>query len=77
MSIVNKNTNAKDHDGTGERGRNRGSDAISKTGHQSQDALRHQQDAPHHKDGKRRQPGGADSESGQQSQGGSRWGAQE
>jgi hypothetical protein len=66
MSTDNKTTNVRDHDGTGKHDSNRENGAASKTGQQSQDATRHQQDASHHKDHKRPQPGGADDKSGQQ-----------
>jgi hypothetical protein len=75
MSTDTKNTNVKDHDGAGRHDSNRGNDAAGKTGHQSQDASRHQQDASHHKDDRRPQPDGADNRRGQQSQGGSQKGS--
>jgi hypothetical protein len=49
------------------KGRN---DPEEKTDQQSQDALRHQQDAAHHKVHKSREPGGADARRAQHSQGG-------
>jgi hypothetical protein len=48
---------------------NRGDNTEQRTGQQSQDAQRHQQDAAHHKVHKSPQPGATDTRSGQQSQG--------
>jgi hypothetical protein len=45
---------------------NRGNDKEQRTGQQSQDALRHQQDAAHHKAHKSPLPGAADSDAGLQ-----------
>jgi hypothetical protein len=50
---------------------NGGSDPAQKTGQQSRDALRHQQDAAHHKVHKSPPPAAADTRNGQQSQGSS------
>jgi hypothetical protein len=48
---------------------NGGSDPAQKTGQQSQDALRHQQDVAHHKVHKSPPSAAADTRNGQQSQG--------
>jgi hypothetical protein len=71
MSNDSKNANMKEHGTTGKNDANRPDDTTQKTGQQSQDALRHQQDATHHKSHKGPQQGAADNESGQQSQAGS------
>jgi hypothetical protein len=48
----------------------RGNDTEQNTGQQSQDALRHRQDAAHHKFHKSPQGGAADTHRGQRSEGG-------
>jgi len=71
MSNDNRNANMNDLGSPMKNDPNRGSDAAQKTGQQSQDASRHQQDATHHPIDKSPQQGGADKKGGQQLQGGS------
>jgi hypothetical protein len=63
MSNDSKNANVNERSGSGKNDTNRPNDTAQKTGQQSQDAARHQNDKAH-------QHGASDNKSGQQSQGG-------
>jgi general stress protein YciG len=71
MSNDNRNADMNDRGSSIKNDPNQRSVAAQKTGQQSQDASRHQQDATHHPIDKSPQQGGADKKSGQQLQGGS------
>ena len=62
MSSDSKNANTNEHSGSGKNDPNRPKDTAHRTGQQSQDAARHQNDKSH-------QHGASDHKSGQQSQG--------
>jgi hypothetical protein len=66
MSSDSKNSDMNDRSGSGNDPKRENERA--KTGQQSQDALRHQQDARHHKFHNGPLPGGADDKTGQKSQ---------
>lgn len=70
MSNDNKGSNVNDLRGSGTHDNDRADNSAQKTGQQSQDALRHQQDASHHQNAKKPQYGGSDNKARQQSQGG-------
>jgi hypothetical protein len=65
-----KNANRSDGGNTRKNDTKRVSEPVPKTGQQSQDAQRHQQDAAHHKFHSSPHQGAADTQRGQQSQGG-------
>jgi hypothetical protein len=71
MSNEMKTDNGHPQNGSGRKDSTLTND-LPKSGQQSQDALRHQEDALHHKNEKSAQQGGSDHNSGQQSQSGSR-----